>query len=137
MRDVFEKTLNENPYDKTSRLIYADWLSENGFDDEAEFHRAWTVDWQHAKEWFDDFAEEHDVPLNEVLSTAQGFYNAEKDGRNYRLWDLLYTQDGNDSLRDFMYEDENRIEFWKNYCTFARLEMVDGLTEVQPFSCSC
>lgn len=137
MRDVFEKTLNEDPYDKTSRLIYADWLSENGFDDEAEFHRTWTEDWQDAKEWFDDFAREHDVPLGDILSTAQMFYNAEKDGERYEWWHLVYTQDGHESLRDFMFESENRVDFWKNYCTFARVEMVDGLIEVQPFSCSC
>ena len=39
-RAAFEKAIDDNPLDATTHLVYADWLQENGEEDEAAFRRA-------------------------------------------------------------------------------------------------
>ena len=52
MREQFVQALKENPYDAVTHAVYADWLMENGFDEEAEVQRRWTVEKQKAAEAF-------------------------------------------------------------------------------------
>lgn len=39
-RASFEKAIDANPLDSTTHLVYADWLQENGHEQEAAFRRA-------------------------------------------------------------------------------------------------
>lgn len=52
----FEEAIAENPYDRATRLVYADWLEEHGHDDEALVQREWTKEWQDAKGYLENLA---------------------------------------------------------------------------------
>lgn len=58
-RTAFEKALEKDPYDKATRLVFADWLEENGTqpgdDDLAREQREWTKEKHDAKVWLADF----------------------------------------------------------------------------------
>jgi uncharacterized protein (TIGR02996 family) len=56
-RKQFEALLRENPYDAGTHFVYADWLEENGFDDESAWQRSWTPERQRAEDWLRDFAQ--------------------------------------------------------------------------------
>ena len=55
MKDAFLKSLAENEDDITIRLVYADWLDEQGEHEEADRERRWPP----AKEWLVRFCQEH------------------------------------------------------------------------------
>lgn len=56
-RKAFEDAIKENPHDSSPRLIFADWLEENGFDDESqEQRRRSTKEWMDADKWMHEFA---------------------------------------------------------------------------------
>lgn len=39
---AFLQAIKDDPYDATTRRVYADWLEDHGFDDEARVQREWT-----------------------------------------------------------------------------------------------
>lgn len=50
---AFQEAIKESPHDEATHRIFADWLEERGFDDEARFHREeWTLDKQVAAETY-------------------------------------------------------------------------------------
>ena len=52
-REAFLKALAENEDDTTTRLVYADWLDEQGEHEEADRQRKWPA----AKEWLVRFCQ--------------------------------------------------------------------------------
>lgn len=44
-REAFLKAIEENPGDRLGRLIYADWLDDNGGHEEARSVRKEAIDW--------------------------------------------------------------------------------------------
>lgn len=70
----FLVALRENPADEVTRRVYADWLEEQGLDDEAEIQRNWTPEAYHkAVELVEDYANECDVTPEELLVCATHF----------------------------------------------------------------
>lgn len=58
MVEAFERVLKNFRYDRVTRLAYADWLEEHGYDDEAaEMRRRATPAWEEADRWMHDFAD--------------------------------------------------------------------------------
>lgn len=58
LRTVFEAALAADPLDVVSRCAYADWLQDNGCDDEAaEQRRMATPEWLEAARWLTAYAE--------------------------------------------------------------------------------
>lgn len=55
-REAFEAILKEDLYDEVTRKVYADWLSENGFDEEAMEQYSWTKEKQEAIDWLKNLA---------------------------------------------------------------------------------
>jgi uncharacterized protein (TIGR02996 family) len=54
---AFEKAIEEDPYDGTTHKVFADWLEEHGFDDEALLQREWTPEKMRAAEkWMKEYA---------------------------------------------------------------------------------
>jgi uncharacterized protein (TIGR02996 family) len=71
---AFEKTIAENPYDADTRKVFADWLEENGFDDEAVIQRDWTAKKMRAAEkWLGQLAEQCEMTRDELVQAAHGF----------------------------------------------------------------
>lgn len=122
-RIAFENALVLNKYDQTTRLIFADWLEEYGFDDEAVFHREWTKEWQKSKDWLEEFARDN-IPLGYdfMMESAE---NIIKTG---------YAYIGDDDAKDAI--DRNREEFWKHYEVVMKTEVDEDIKE-RYFSCSC
>lgn len=71
---AFEEAIAENPYDETTRKVFADWLEEHGDDDEAILQREWTAEKHAAAEAFlDDYASQCDLSRDELLEIAQTY----------------------------------------------------------------
>lgn len=128
-RAAFETALQKDPYDHTTRLVYADWLEEFGTqpsdDDLATEHRKWTPEWQKAKEWLADFAQkisqpEYDwatdteiatnpVTLEELTEAVQKYLDTgeriQLRGDGFGAVNLIY---------------HCLTEFWENWETYTR-----------------
>jgi uncharacterized protein (TIGR02996 family) len=53
MEQAFESALDESPFDGATRLAYADWLRDNGRDDEADLQQ-WLAARRKAPRWEED-----------------------------------------------------------------------------------
>ncbi len=84
----FDKTLLADKYDQTTRLIYADWLEERGYDDEAVWQRSWTPEWQGSEDYFIELVEQSTdemMTLERLKGVVKEFLEQEY------LWDnILY-----------------------------------------------
>jgi uncharacterized protein (TIGR02996 family) len=134
-KDAFEHKLRESPYDRDTRLVYSDWLEEHGEDEYAAWHRAWTPEWQRAKEWLTEFsevaAEGWDVQTTFDAIIQAGHDYLDKDGETTQIGDSL----GFGACNQLCSRDEIN-EFWKNWSTYTRRPIDDVETlRNEPFSC--
>lgn len=128
---AFLKALKENKYDKTTRLVFADWLEDHGYDDEATLQREWTEKYQKAEDWLVDMSTSVEIPYETIIQA----------GFTYRDSGEYFIQEGTESARNFMHAGDNRELYWNNWeiVTGERLtdddsdEYRDGMV----FSCSC
>jgi uncharacterized protein (TIGR02996 family) len=78
-REVFEqaqgflKAIDQNAYDQDARLVYSDWLEEQGELDEANYQRAWTAERQEAEDYLDDYALQCAITREELIESAVNF----------------------------------------------------------------
>lgn len=122
---AFLKSLQENPYDKVTRLAFADYLEEQGMDSEAQEQRSWTPEKQKAEEWLRKFAGEVAIPYSEVLQAGYDF----AEYQNY------YTQWGREDARNAMTEEVQK-EFWNNWQIVTGIQVPED-KQGSVFSCSC
>lgn len=152
IRESFLKQIKENPYDEHLRKIFADWLEENGDDDEAqEQRRRATVEWQQADKWMHEFAAkcgetctDYGYDQDESSWIPITYDNCIQAGYNYVKHGDYLVQHGDDSARNLMsYEDNNKIKFWDNWRIITGEEVTDEELDGEygrdtaPFSCSC
>lgn len=79
-RQAFLAAIKDDPADLTNRLVFADWLEENGEDDEAEFCRHWDIHkYQEAEEFLRYFASEVEMEYNRLLSAAERYLRTGDD----------------------------------------------------------
>jgi uncharacterized protein (TIGR02996 family) len=72
---AFEKAIEEDPFDGTTRKVFADWLEEHGFDDEALLQREWTPKKMRAAEkWLKKFAAECSDEEDENAEEEEGCF---------------------------------------------------------------
>lgn len=79
-RHAFLDALRANPYDKELRLVYADWLEENGFDDEALEQREWNEEKQKSEDWLRNVAKRLQISYAKLLLGIHFFMD-------YDYWD--------------------------------------------------
>ena len=142
MKDDFLKIISENPTDYVHRNIYADWLDEHGEHEEADRQRKyeasdkWMIDFasQHSSggdEWYGPF---HQYTKDDLLEAAMSALEAEREGD---WWNGL-VQQGSDSLRDALWEEETRNKFWEHFSILTGYSLAEEEKKnVTPFSCSC
>lgn len=126
MREAFEKALLADPYDRLTHLAFSDWLDENGFDDEAEFHRLWTPEWQQSDEYLRKLAEYHCVDFDAMVCGLK------EDG--------FYVQRGSQTLERDFDNPQEREEFYDRFRIYIRDQdwnRHDEEFDIRPFSCSC
>lgn len=111
-REAFHKAIAENPTDATVRLVFADWLDEQGEHEDAEELRSWVM----ARDWFAQLCEKHNPPpdrpdpYEERVSVEKLFevvHQAIASGSDERLWVVCRN---NKELRAAILKDET--EFW-------------------------
>jgi uncharacterized protein (TIGR02996 family) len=103
-REDFLKALAANEDDVNLRLVFADWLDDQGEHEEASRERGWLA----AKEWLARFARKHSTEFDkyaysDLLDFGRRATAAEEDGKVYfseRMWSALKT---------------NIDEFWTNW----------------------
>lgn len=138
IREGFIKALEENEDDISTRMVYSDWLDENGEYEEADRMRKW----QAAKQWLSDFACKYgetcinyslNQPYDEYQETSFkdivkiGIDYVDSEGEDY------FVQVGREGLRNNFSQ-----EYWKNWSiiTGRPIPKIDGYGD-NPFSCSC
>jgi uncharacterized protein (TIGR02996 family) len=135
---AFEQAIEENPYDATTRKVFADWLEENGFDDEAVIQREWTPEKMHAAEAFmDDYAAQLSEDPDEEELKSRIFDREELleiahmclDGEKYAGIGLGFQ------TPDIVWE--KRREFWEHFMVLTGRPVPDDKREATFVSCAC
>ena len=94
---AFIKKIEANPRDVNLRGVYADWLEEHGFDDEAAIQRAWTLKKHDAKECVRQFCARYGADYDGLLhgmASGEGYCFGDDDGpyeirENHELWEAV------------------------------------------------
>lgn len=127
--DAFLKALEENEDDIPTRLVYADWLDDQGEHEEADRQRKWPA----AKAWLrefcgeeDDDAEEYYIGVNTLIREAR---SALEDGS--LTVDCAANEDMCDRLR------QDCREFWQKVSIVTGLPLPEDYAEKSRFGCSC
>lgn len=127
-RQPFLDALAKNEDDTTSRLVYADWLEERGFHEEADRQRQWPA----AKEWLQNLSQQHNNRVREefqeyVEKYGEFFeYTIEEEIAEYGITyeQLLeignggeegYYVGGKESLQEILNDADTNREYWKNW----------------------
>ena len=131
MRETFLKALEKNEDDVTTRMVYADWLEENGEHEEADRQRKWPA----AKAWLvafagdgvdEDSTDEYQMPYAVLLDRARE--SADEGEFSFSC----YT---NESMSDNL--NKQRVEFWKNVAIVLGIQLPDDLEDKAWFGCAC
>ena len=146
-RDAFLRTLEANPHDDDTRLIFCDWLEERGEDDLAAHHRQWIVsrDWLRALaptlglqnstyDYNDKKAIGDPITYEDLIDAGFGYLD---DGN-------FWTQIGSEQAREMMRGDMLK-QFWQHWSNVTGREYETreedkpwaGGEPMSPFSCSC
>lgn len=136
-RDAFLKALSENEDDVTTRMVYADWLDENGQPEEAERQRKWNG----AKEWLTAYAvrvSPYDGAPDEWM--MQQGYQSKDVGPDYAYRKFMeYVRGGemfyHGSDLHGAYEVEEPDELYANLTILLGRQI--GPDSFESFSCSC
>lgn len=139
MREAFIQALRDNPTDAVTHAAYADWLEENGFDDEAGVQRAWTLAKHQAAEEF----------MREYAEALSGHGDVDEDEQAYRevTPEMVMEQADAELAKPFggriglgFQTPEmvwsKREEFWKHYSVLTGRPIEDGFGATF-VSCGC
>jgi uncharacterized protein (TIGR02996 family) len=116
-RLCFLKSLARNEDDITTRLVYADWLDDQGEHEEAERQRKWPA----AKAWFLQLCQENLHSEERLIAFGRNI--AEVGRTSVRA---EYDDEGTWGLFQGALE-ANSQEFWKNWSVMTGLPMPAGL----------
>lgn len=141
-RQAFLKALTENEDDTLARMVYADWLEEQGEHEEADRHRQWPA----AKAWLKEFCKEYNpdpgdpdpyecvIPYEELVELAREAIGEPRDSDDGEQW-YNFSCGSNQSMRDAL--ESNRREFWKNWSVVTGIPLPDDIESRSSFSCGC
>ncbi len=134
-RDAFLKVLAANEDDTTVRLVYADWLDEQGEHEEADRQRKWPA----AKEWLIRLSRDNNPPSeddpDEWFISYQTLLELGREGVE-RTGDWYgFSCANNMSMCDAL--RENSEEFWKNWSIVTGVPLPPDIEEKSGFSCAC
>ena len=143
MKVAFWEKIKEDLYNAHWHYMFADWLEENGFDDEAELQRQWTVEKQKAAEAFmDGYAAECSRGRESDEDYAAGTPPTGRMTRDKLLqiahrflingsWYTLIGQDTPEIVYD------RREEFWQHFMVLTGRPVPSNKREEQFIGCSC
>lgn len=112
-----EEALREDWCDRVNHMAFADWLSEEGFDDESLIHAEWTPEKQdEAEEWLQDFADSCSDPQEEDPESTYVEYRLGYDDLIEAA--ISYQKSGDDFCNGTDTPDiafDRMDEFWKHF----------------------
>jgi uncharacterized protein (TIGR02996 family) len=145
--EAFLAAIQKDRYDEATRRVFADWLEENGYDDEALEQRRWTREKQEAEDWLRELA-------GRLGQTCRNYDDA-LDGEVPELWEAItyedviqagyaavqsgnhFVQVGDMTAANVMAEDSVRELYWKHWQTVTGQAVDDETRQHGVFSCSC
>ena len=122
---AFMRNIAEDPTDQLRRDIYADWLEEQGDDDEGLRQREWNA----SREWMESWASGVNIAYTDVIEAGMSVFSPGVYG-----WDY-HVQYGEDVAQSQMYHD--RPEWWRHWQIITGLRVNLKQQEFTVFSCSC
>lgn len=126
MRDQFLRAIKDEPMKPANHYAYADWLEDNGFDDEARIQREWSVEKQLAAEAFvGDYAKQCQLSMRELLWEADTHIDDESH---------YFLCEGFDDPKS-SYE-EMRV-FWRHFEVLTGRPVPAGRDNESFTDCSC
>lgn len=128
-REAFEAKIDEDPLDDVARKVYADWLDENGFPEEAIRQRDWEAVKAASMEWIEEFATD--------ISTDDGSYYS---GEMLIKIAKRYVENGSteyDNEASFDSDSLDWNEFWKHYEIVMSKKVKPTEYADHPFRCAC
>lgn len=145
---AFLAALEANEDDEATRLIYADWLEEQGRYEDAERHRKWTA----SKQWIVNLLAEYGGPAGydqdfeyvenrdykKFIEWASSPFDENFDPSVKRLANYYsdYINCGaNETLQDHL--NFNKVEFFKHLSVVIGIEIPQDYAENFYFSCAC
>ncbi len=116
-RDAFLSALAENEDDTTTRLVFADWLDDQGEHEEADRHRKWPA----AKEWLVRLCKENsgyqEMTCEGLIAFGREVAREESSsGRTHLDNETMWY-----ALRD------HSQEFWKNWSIVTGIPLPPSL----------
>jgi uncharacterized protein (TIGR02996 family) len=137
-RLAFLAAIAAAPGDYLRRQVYADWLDEHDEPAEADRQRAYEA----AEMWLKDFAERAGETYGYGNRREDRYYpityeDVVEAGRNFVERGEYFTQFGETTAQDLMYDDATREEFWRHWSVVTGVEVPDRRRSGRVFSCSC
>jgi uncharacterized protein (TIGR02996 family) len=141
-RRAFLAALAENEDDDQLRLVYADWLEDQGEIEEAERQRCWRA----AKDWLEVFAADNSHrfeqvtydDLIEIGQEAVADADAEAaDAEGQEPWYSASCGNRESLCARFRNDPEARHNFWRNWSTVTGIDVPEDIEERSSFSCAC
>jgi uncharacterized protein (TIGR02996 family) len=117
LRDAFLKALADNEDDTTTRLVYADWLDDQGEHEEADRQRKWPA----AKEWLVQLCQENSryEEVSYAGLVAFGRQVVKEESPSERIY--LDNEAMGDALR------ANLQKFWENWSVVTGIPLPPNL----------
>src|SRR5438045_3487668 len=141
-RNAFLSALAENEDDTMTRLVYADWLEEQGEHEEADRQRQWPA----AKKWLIQFCEQHNrwpdhgiypddsgdddvwrISYQDIIRL--GHQALEKPDREY----IGFSCGNNESMCNAL--RVNSASFWKQWSIITGIPLPADIETKSSFSC--
>jgi uncharacterized protein (TIGR02996 family) len=142
-REVFEAALRDDWNDLPTRLVYADWLDENGYPDEAELQRQWPQIQAKARRYLDDLVARYSPYENDVDEAGNVIHIRDGARTHKELLQCLQDHEGFYSFgtsSNPLYDpigDDTPEELWKNIEILLGPQFVEQHREDFSWRCSC
>jgi uncharacterized protein (TIGR02996 family) len=135
-RHAFLKALKENEDDISMRLVYSDWLDEQGEHEEADRQRQWPA----AKAWLVRFCRDYNPadetdPNKRVISYEELILRARLALEGADDGELAIHCGNNMDIQEAL--NANRLEFWQNCSIVTGILAPPDAAENSSFTCAC
>jgi uncharacterized protein (TIGR02996 family) len=135
-REAFLRALERDEDDTPTRLVFADWLDEQGEHEEADRMRKWPA----AKAWLVEFCEKNNPAVDEEdpyewVIDYETLVELGKRAMEDTAEGIGFSCGNNMTMAEALSED--RHEFWSNWSIVTGIPVPTDLAEHSSFRCAC